>query len=151
MDEQKIRSTIIEAMRTAKQQLIDNMGIDRFQERILDYPKWIREQQDQMTALSQQMKAAKSNLVAAEGLLLAEITAEIVPTGKAKYSNKEAREAELARRKQFDPECLAALKQYNEAEEAFNAAQFDLQQLQDEFRAYLTAGELLAAKISALR
>ncbi len=142
---------IAEAIKKAKRDMINEMGIDSFKNKLLNYPEQIRDQEKTITSLSQELKAAKGNLLAAEGLIMAEIVDETnLVTGKPKYSNKEAREAELAQRKQNDMEYVAALEHFNKAEEVYSSAQFDLKQLEDEFAAHKTAGQILAAKISLL-
>lgn len=140
-----------EAIKQAKRELVQEMGIDPMITRILDYPRRIRDQQEKITALSQGMKAAKSNLMAAEGCLMAVITTTMNPdTNKPTYSNKEARDAALAQKKQIDPEYQAALKQFNDAEEAHNSALFDLKMLEDEFKAHNTVGGMMASKLGLL-
>ncbi|MBU7006350.1 hypothetical protein [Phosphitispora fastidiosa] len=140
-----------EAIKQAKRELLKEAGIDPMISKILDYPRRIREQQENITALSQMFKATKSNLLAAEGVLMAMIAAEINPnTNKPAFSNKESRDAALAQIKMSDPEYQAALKQFNEAEEAYNSAQFDLKMLEDEFKAHSTVGGMMASKLSLL-
>jgi hypothetical protein len=140
-----------EAIKQAKRELIQEMGIDSMINRILDYPQKIREQQEKITALSQGMKAAKSNLMAAEGVLTAAISTEIdMDKNKPRFSNKETRDAELNQRKLTNQDYLAALKQFNDAEESHNSALFDLKMLEDGFKAHNTVGDMMASKMSLL-
>jgi len=140
-----------EVIKQAKRELVKEMGIDPMITKIQEYPRKIREQQGKITALSQAMDAAKSNLMAAEGVLMAVITTEINPdTNKPRFSNKEARDAELNQKKLTDPEYRAALRQFNDAEEAYKSALFDLKMLEDEFKAHCTTGGMMASKLSLL-
>lgn len=87
----------------------------------------------------------------AEALLVSAIAAEVNPsTGKAVFSNAEARAAELVNRKRQNVEYLAADQAAKDAEMRLNTEQFKLEQLQDQFKAYRYVVDLTARELALL-
>lgn len=122
---------------------------DGFIKSMMKFPEAIRLQQDTVEQEKQLYRAAKGNLLAVESVLMTGITLELDPgTGKKKFSNAEAREGELEVRKQTDSDYLEAFAAFQKIEEAYNAAQFDLQKLMDEFKAHQIVGEIMAARLN---
>lgn len=105
-------------------------------------PGKIRNQRTVVADAMQNMQDRKTELDNLEGMLALEISQEKNPkTGKPMFSNEKTRSAELVRRKTEDPEYQAALQVYKQEEAAYNAAQFDLEMLRDEFSAIRAAAE----------
>ena len=97
------------------------------------------------------MKEAQTALQELEAEMVAAIAAEVNPnTGKAAFSNAEARAAELTRRKANNLSYRSAALAVKSAEEEVSAAQFDLERLQDEFRAYRYVVDLTARELALL-
>ena len=97
------------------------------------------------------LKEAQATVNEMEAEMIALIAAEKDPnSGKAAFSNAEARAAELTRRKANDPSYRSAALAVKSAEEEVNAAQFDLERLYDEFRAYRYVVDLTARELALL-
>ena len=120
-------------------------------QRLFDFPGEIRAQKEKAEVAKRALKEAQGAVVEFEAELLSAIGAEVNPnTGKAAYSNAEARAAELIRRKTDNVAYRAVNLAARAAEEEFNAAQFDLERLYDEFRAYRYVVDLTARELALL-
>ena len=120
-------------------------------QRLFDFPGEIRAQKTTAEAARATLKEAKNALTEAEAMLVAEIAAEVNPdTSKAAFTNAEQRGAELIRRKAESKEYAAAYGAVRRADEAVSVAQFDLERLYDEFRAYRCVVDLTAREIALL-
>ncbi|GEA17780.1 hypothetical protein [Moorella sp. E306M] len=119
--------------------------------KLLEFPALIRAQKDKVAQARRELADAEKVRVEAEALLIAAIAAEVNPNnGKPAYSNAEARAAELTRRKKLDPDYQVADMAVRDAEAKLNAAQFDLEQLQDQFKAYRYIVDLTARELALL-
>lgn len=154
-DLENIRETAFEAVyasvQYSRKELEKQLDVDGFTANIMALPEKIRVQQEVYKEARTAFETAKSNLVNAESMLMTVITAETNDNGKPKFSNDTLRRAELELRKNSD-------RDYNEAWELYKAAlgemeneQFRLEQLQNEFKAYQTVGNLLSARLSLMR
>jgi hypothetical protein len=141
---------IVEAIKEAQRQMLNETGVDALAAKIKSYPARIREQHQTVEVLSDQFDIVKGNLQQAESILMAEISAGVNEAGKPKFSNDTLRKAEFMKRNQTEPDYQEALRQYKAVEESLRAAKFDLQQLQDEFRADCVTGNMMAAKLGLL-
>ena len=120
-------------------------------QRLFDFPGLIREQKEKLEAARRALKEAQATVNELEAEMIALIAAEKDPnSGKAVFSNAEARAAELTRRKANDPSYRSAALAVRAAEEEVSAAQFDLERLQDEFRAYRYVVDLTARELALL-
>ena len=120
-------------------------------QRLLDFPGLIREQKERLETARRALKEAQATANELEAEMIALIAAEVNPnTGKALYSNAEARAAELIRRKANNLTYRSAALAVKSAEEEVNAAQFDLERLYDEFRAYRYVVDLTARELALL-
>jgi len=120
-------------------------------QRLLDFPGLIREQKEKCETARRLLKEAQTTLQELEAEMVAAIAAEVNPnTGKAAFSNAEARAAELIRRKANNLTYRSAALAVKSAEEEVNAAQFDLERLYDEFRAYRYVVDLTARELALL-
>lgn len=117
-------------------------------DKLLEFPGKIRRIKGELATERRLLTDAQNNKTEAEAMLVSMIAAETNSnTGKAMFTNAEMRAAELTKRKASDAEYQQAEKDCNNAEVGVNSLQFDLERLQDEFRAYryivdLTAREL---------
>lgn len=120
-------------------------------ERLFDFPGEIRRQKEKVETARQSLKDAQAQVNEIEAEMIALIAAEKDPdTRKPAFSNAEARAAELVRRKAGEPTFKAASLALRAAEEDVNAAQFDLERLHDEFRAYRYVVDLTARELALL-
>ena len=146
----QIRDQLTAAIRDAALQVSENLGVQRLIDSITSYPAKIREQQVVVAKYRRAMEDAKAGAEQAKAIIVAMVATETSGDGKAKYSNKETREAEVAVRMGRDPLYLNAHNHHQSTEEDYNAAQFDLQCLDNEFRAHSKAADLIAAQINFL-
>ena len=120
-------------------------------QRLLDFPGLIRAQKEKCETARRALKEAQATMNEIEAEMIALIAAEKDPnSGKAVFSNAEARAAELTRRKANDLSYRSAALAVRAAEEEVNAAQFDLERLYDEFRAYRYVVDLTARELALL-
>jgi predicted RNase H-like nuclease (RuvC/YqgF family) len=139
---------ITQAIVAAARQIDTESGASDLTRKILEYPLRIREQQSIVRTAKTNLDAAKTNMAMEESTLISEISSEQNPdTLKPKYSNAEARQAELKKRMNESNDYKMVAMTNGEAEEVFFNASYDLQQLEGEFKAHCTAGEILAARL----
>lgn len=142
---------VYDAIEMSRRDLEIKMDVDNFTTGIQALPEKIRVQQEIYKEARTAFDAAKSNLVNVESMLMALITAEENDKGKPRYSNEATRKAELELRKKTDWEYGEAWEPYKAALDEMENAQFKLEQLQNEFKAYQTVGGLLAARLSLMK
>lgn len=120
-------------------------------EKLFGFPGEIRAKKAELETARRILKEAQTALQELEAEMVAAIAAEVNPkTGKALYSNAEARGAELIKRKAESKGYAAAYGAVRRAEEDVNALQFDLERLYDEFRAYRYVVDLTARELALL-
>jgi hypothetical protein len=120
-------------------------------EKLFNFPGEIRAKKAELETARRILKEAQVQLQELEAEMVAAIAAEVNPnTGKAAFSNAEARGAELIRRKAESKDYAAAYGAVRRAEEDVNALQFDLERLYDEFRAYRYVVDLTARELALL-
>jgi hypothetical protein len=137
-------------MRTAETILAD-LETSTLKAKLLEYPALIHRRKEDLFRARQQLTEAQNARIEAEALLVSMIAAEKNPnTGKPAYSNAEARAAELVNRKKTSIEYQEADRLVQEIEALVNTLQFDLERLQDEFRAYRYVVDLTARELALL-
>ena len=120
-------------------------------DRLLEFPAKIRRIKGELAARRQLLTEAQISRNEEEALLKTMITAEMNPdTGKPAFTNAEARAAELINRKKTNADYQAAERVYSDAEASVNSLQFDLERLQDEFRAYRYVVDLTARELALI-
>lgn len=120
--EQAILNANLTAIKSAVSQLDQDYDITELHNQLEDLPgdiysqrKTINSYRTQMRNLLKDLREKETALKSLENDLLLIITAETSPdTGKAKYSNDKARQAELNNRKKSDPEYMALDSQVRE-------------------------------------
>jgi hypothetical protein len=142
---------IYDAIEASRRGLEIKLDVNNFTTNIMALPERIRVQSEVYKEARTAFEAAKSDLVNAESMLMAVITAEENDKGKPRYSNDATRRAELEIRKKSDWDYSEAWGPYKAAFDEMENAQFGLEQLQNEFKAYQTVGGLLAARLSLMR
>jgi hypothetical protein len=85
-----------------------------------------------------------------EAILVSLIASETNPQGKALYSNKEARDAELITRKKATPTYLDAKAKLDKASENLNLSQFELEKLTDELKTTIYLAKMAITELVTL-
>lgn len=120
-------------------------------QKLFDFPGLIRAQKEKAEAARRALKEAQTTVTMLEAEIVAVISAAVDPTSmKPVYSNAEARTAELTRRKADNPTYKVASLALKAAERDVSSAQFDLERLQDEFKAYRYVVDLTARELALL-
>lgn len=145
----QIQTQLTAAIREAALQVSENLGVQRMIDGVMSYPAKIRGQQTIVSTCRRALDDAKAEVEQAKAILFAMVASE-TENGKAKYSNKEARETEVAVRMNRDSMYIEARNHYRSVEEDYNAAQFDLQRLDNEFKAHTKAADLVSAQLNLL-
>ena len=152
---QSLRNTVFEgvsdALELSRKEMEKQLDVENFTVNIKALPEKIRVQSEVYKDARTAFEAAKSDIVNAESMLMAVITAEENYKGKPKYSNDATRRAELEIRKKDDDYYSMAWGPYKTALDEMENAQFKLEQLSNEFKAYQTVGGLLAARLSLMK
>jgi len=142
---------VYDSIQLSRKELEKQLDVENFTKNIMALPEKIRVQQEVLKEARSAYEVAKSNLVNAESMLMAVITAETNESGKPRFSNDKARQAELEIRKQTDWDYIYAWEPYKAALDEMENAQFKLEELQNEFKAYQIVGNVLAARMSLMR
>lgn len=119
--------------------------------KLLEFPALIQAQKKKIRVLRDTFKDADTECGIIEADLASQISAETDPnTGKPKFSNKEARDAELLKRKTRDTGYIAANQQARQARYAMNEAEDELEALQDKYRSYRYVVRLVSAELELM-
>jgi|LSQX01.3.fsa_nt_gb hypothetical protein len=120
-------------------------------DKLLEFPSKLQYKKHELFQARQLLTEAQVARNEEESLLKVMISAETNPdTGKPAFTNAEARAAELINRKKMSTEYQQAEKVCSSAEASVNSLQFDLEQLQDEFRAYRYVVDLTARELALM-
>ncbi|MHB8182644.1 MAG: hypothetical protein ACYDDN_02675 [Candidatus Desulforudaceae bacterium] len=145
-----LRDQIAAAMKEAALQITEQIGAQRLATQLMSYPEQIRQQQDVVAQARRALDDAKAEVEQLRAVFLAAVASEINDGGKPKFSNEKAREAEVTTRMAANPTCVVARQDLHDAEDTYNVAQFDLQRLENEFRATIKAADLVSAQLNLL-
>lgn len=137
-------------MSTTIEAILADLETKTLKAKLREYPALLRRQKNIVAEKRQALEDAKAARQALEAEMVAEIAAKTNGNGKPKFSNAEARAAELINRKRQNPAYQEAEKACREAEWALNEAQFDLEKLIDEFKAYRYVVDLTARELALL-
>jgi len=130
--------------------LLTAYNTENLRHSLMEYPRRIREARQAVNQARKALKDAELERATIEAELVLAISTETDEKGKTKYSNAEARAAELLRRKASDPRYLEADQKVSMAEAEFNEASDTLQQLIDEYQSLRFAARLVVAELSML-
>lgn len=120
-------------------------------DKLLEFPQALHYAKQELYEARKVLTDAQTARAEAEAMLQVMIAAETNPnTGKAAYSNAEARAAELTTRKKNDVEYQGSDLAVRSAEGIVNNLQFNLERLQDEFRAYRYVVDLTARELALM-
>lgn len=113
-------------------------------------PARIREQKEAAARARVRREEAEQAVLLLEAEMTAAIAAETGANGRPKYANQEARAAELAVRKSLNPAWRQVADAARRAKEECDAAVFNLEMLQDEFKALRSMADLAASALRIL-
>ncbi len=132
--------------------ILDQYNTEGLREGLLDFPETIRLQKMKLESAQLAAKDVRQLISEREAEMAIDIAAEKNPDnpGKAMYGNAEARAAELLRRKKAAPECQALCKALKDAEWKANEIRFELEKLQDDFKASRYVADLMARELALL-
>lgn len=142
---------VFDAIKKANKEIVDQVGADNFNSHIMSLPKKIHDQSEVLRDARYAFEQARANIVNAESMLMAAITAEVNDAGKPRFTNDITRKAELDLRKKYDADYIAAWEPYRVTQEDMDNAQFLLTELENEFKAYQVMGQILAARLGLMR
>lgn len=144
------RQARMEAMQFA-QQVEDVFGVPRLVQKLEEYPEMIRHQQEAIKAADQCVQEAREELEYQEAVLKTQIATAVNPdTGKAAYSNEEARKAEFICRARLTQGYQAAAQALKAAEGALQLARFEHDYLLNEFGAARAQSRVVAGRLGLL-
>jgi len=130
--------------------ILDAYNTENLRHSLMEYPKRIREARQAVNQARKAYKDAELERATAEAEMILLISNETDEKGKPRFSNQEARNAELIRRKATDPNYLELANKVAEAEAALNEAQDQLQQLLDEYQSLRYMSRLVIAEMSVI-
>ena len=124
---------------------------DYLKEKMFSYPASIFDKKRALRALRDNFSDADQARALLEANMMSEISDETdSATGKAKYSNEKAREAELIRRKTASVEYQSAMKELRKAGHALSEAQDELEMLQDAFKSTRYVARLVSEELALM-
>jgi len=120
-------------------------------DKLMEFPALLRRKKEELAGARRYLVDVQVARNEEEALIKTIIAAETNPdTGKPAFTNAEARAAELVNRKKSSSEYQLAEKVCSDAEARVNSLQFDLERLQDEFRAYRYVVDLTARELALM-
>jgi hypothetical protein len=132
----------------SKQQLYTQINSAAVLIELDQYPERIRNQKSLVRDLKRQFDDIDQDRAVRELEIMGQITGEPDPaTGKAKFSNDKARQAELAKRVRTDVEYIEAAKKSRDAEMKLNQAQDELEMLENKYRSCRYRAEIIAGEL----
>lgn len=117
---------------------------------LASYPTRIKAQRDLAQRARREHQNAEQSRAELEAELLLAVSVETDDKGKARFTNAEARAAELLRRKAAHPAYAATAAAVTRAEAALVEAQDTLSLRLDEYQSARIVARLIAAEMSAL-
>ena len=130
-------------------EILEDLNTERQKVQLLDFPDQIYRQKERIRSLRQVFKDADSERALREADIASEIASETNPdTGKPIYSNAAARDDERLKRLAKDPEYQQLLKRVREASMAVEAAQDELERIENKFKASRYIAALITGRPS---
>lgn len=141
---QEIRTT------QAADEILSAYNTENLRHSLAQYPRRIFNARQAVNQARKALKDAELERDTAEAELILLISIETDERGKAKFSNQQTRDAELARRKATTPEYVEAAGKVAEAEAEWVAAQDTLQMLLDEYQSARIVARLIASELAVV-
>lgn len=148
----KVNEVAMPAIHISKpvSRVLEAYSTENLRNALMGYPQRIYAARQELNRARQAFKNAEMERAMAEAELLLAISVETDEKGKAKFTNAEARAAELIRRKAADPAYIAAAGAATDAEAACNEAQDALQMLLDEYQSARIVARLIASELDVI-
>lgn len=135
---------------SAINQILTAYDTENLRHALATYPQRIKDQRDAVGIARKAWKDAELQRATLEAEMLLLIGIETDEKGKTRYTNAEARAAELLRRKGTDSAYLETLSLVSDMEAELTEAQDTLTMLLDEYQSARIAARLIAAEMSVL-
>lgn len=129
--------------------ILDDLRTDQFKQKLLTLPGQIETQKTKARQLREVYTEKEQIRALREAEIAEEISTATNPnTGKPLYSNEKTREAAKIQRMNTDPEYLQLAQLAKEAKMEWNAAQDELERLQDEFKATQFIAQMVSYEVA---
>jgi chromosome segregation ATPase len=115
-----------------------------------ELPEKIRIQKQKLSDLKEIVEESEQEVDLIESTLMMEISEELDDTGKKKYSNKQMRSAELAKRKKQNEEYQEIKKDLKQSKRAVEQAELEVEKLYNEFKSKRAVMEALKTRMRML-
>jgi hypothetical protein len=121
---------------TIKNPILSHLNTAHIKQSLFDFPQQLAMASANLANATELLANAKRNMKMAEVNLIADINSDTDPmTGKPKYTNDKAREAELFKRAALDVDCHLANIDLVEAQGNFTKAELEKTLIQDKWEA----------------
>lgn len=131
-------------------ELLAAYNTENLRHSLMAYPARIKAQREVVNQTRRLLKDAELNRATGEAELLLAIGIETDEKGKPRYSNAEARAAELLRRKATDAQYQDVAYEVSTIEAELTEAQDALQMLLDEYQSARMVARLISAEMSVI-
>jgi hypothetical protein len=128
--------------------ILKDFNTGRIKQTLLDLPEAIKAKKAMVNGARQALKQADALRAEREVEIKFEISTATDEAGKKMFSNAEARDGELVRRKAVDPGYIEANGAVVAAQERLDLAQDEYQEAVDRFRAYGTVAGLVESELN---
>lgn len=143
-----LKQLMQKAVYDAAKKVYQEMGADEIEQKLKDIPRQIAQQKQVVKIKRDEFADIQDDKNKEEALLASMIASELNQLNKPKYSNAEARNAELFIRKQNSPEYIQAEAKFKKAEKELSDAVYKLEQLQDEFKSLRMVARIVCKKLA---
>jgi hypothetical protein len=134
---------------TSPTEILYNLNTEQLKNRLSEYPQKILDQKGRARDARDRYKDAEADRATEEAAILAEIADEKDPaTGKAKFSNAEARNAELLKRRRANKDYQITAGVVRDAEQVLNREEDELEAVQNKFKATMFVAQIIAAEVA---
>lgn len=128
--------------------ILKRLDPERIRVKLEDFPSRISTQKAHIRLCRNSFKDAEQDRQAVIAEMMAEIANVKDPsTGKAQFSNNEARQAELSKRQRINEDYKIAAKVARELEFELNKAEDELEKIQNEYKSSCYISQLITAEL----
>ncbi len=133
------------------EEILSRLETNVLKAKLLEFPSMILDQKAAIRTLKDEYAEKEQERAMLEADLMTQLSAESDQnTGKAKFSNDKARQAELQKRKSTDPMYIEAALAARYAGHRLSEAQDELDAMADKFKAYRYVTKLTAEELALL-
>lgn len=131
-------------------QILDSYNTENLRRSLMEYPSRISEARTWLNQARKALRDAEAEKATIEAEMILAISMETDDKGKPKFSNSEARNAELQRRKTSDPMYIETAEKVARTEAEFNEANDRLQTVIDEYQSTRIVARLIAEELGVI-